>query len=1131
MNQANRTSADGGYADWTYDIKELVSLLKNDRHWPNNEVDKVRRRINVTQHPDLKRVVEWYIVNNEIAWARSGLVSYQLSTSGYDMDLIQQVSSTALYLDQVLKEPLTIGNLTEYAKDLLVIDNSIIMYRGVVMVLQYIEIVDKCVWLCGTCASIQRETVGQTGVYNAMGGSAAVRAICSRPHKCTLSGLMMVDGLWRAGLMERSAYELWLRANSYNYMTGADAKTMILWDERKVKLDEVMLSEKPSLTSSVIFPYKCPIHGSWHVKVRWTPGGKRSLYKPLNDIFPYSSSADKAHTNLDVATVVYNVLSTTQVLLEHRKIDQCLAIIPVGTYNITVTAMLIHAIGNPTWDKIYQMVAEDRACCLSLAAYKSYWKGVSTAIRRTSRWPNGSSASLTEVTTTAYFELPIGRSINISNWQQEIVNRTQKTIPLRDVTKEATTRRDESTNMEYLQRLGVELAETMKQLVPPRERWPSWKQFVESRQAWSSSGSAGNKKWMVDGQEVRVNKHSYFETQPTAEMLRWIETRPTIKATASEKFEMGKARAIYGTGVVDYTIVSHVIAGIEPKLNRVDGIEGGLSGFDEIQCIRRKAATTSSGNTECTMVDYADFNKQHTLQAQQAVFAALLDRMVEIGAHPDAIRSAQWCVEAHGNQWCAFPASAPDTPDQRIVQGMFSGNRATNFLNTLLNLAYYRVASKQAEEMFNLAPIAEYHVHQGDDVWVTNKSRPWAIALYNVMQATGFEFQASKQLFDVDRGEFLRVMYSQEGAMGYLARAVGTLIMNPVQNPVVYNPVDKAVAQNSQLCVLMRRGLSREACWLLWKLMVKHGLRNRKPGGGGVTVPVQAVTKSFKDGGLDLGPPGSMSTPSVTIPRLPQMMLWTSDLESAIPMHMSLDWIRVMSERYGTSFDAPAVLSMLHRSNVSDSLREVDRVKAVRAWEKKMTDWECKYRAAGSSVVTRSDVEIQDYMGQAHTGKLNTLLLVMSARPEKKSGWWDKTSVELIMQAISQTSFRDISTIKAATHVNTLEAATIGISACSELGMQKRAFQELEFLKSKLPTEILERVLDGVRGAGAPYEAIFHPICLSWMSRTATATALSIACFERVKKVEEWDKLLDYWHQAMMSFGYHVLRLHEISKY
>lgn len=52
------------------------------------------------------------------------------------------------------------------------------------------------------------------------------------------------------------------------------------------------------------------------------------------------------------------------------------------------------------------------------------------------------------------------------------------------------------------------------------------------------------------------------------------------------------------------------------------------------------------GTVECTMIDYADFNYQHTIEAQVIVFETLAEILQIMGHHQDKARAARWIADA-----------------------------------------------------------------------------------------------------------------------------------------------------------------------------------------------------------------------------------------------------------------------------------------------------------------------------------------------------------------------------------------------------------------------------------------------------------------------------------------------------
>lgn len=100
-----------------------------------------------------------------------------------------------------------------------------------------------------------------------------------------------------------------------------------------------------------------------------------------------------------------------------------------------------------------------------------------------------------------------------------------------------------------------------------------------------------------------------------------------------------------------------------------------------------------------TTIDYADFNIQHTLRAQQAIFLAISRRILELWGDIAMAQSTDWCAFASRNQTCKVPN---EVSVRKTVQGMFSGNRGTNVTNTILNVVYYLTIAKQMKARLGL---------------------------------------------------------------------------------------------------------------------------------------------------------------------------------------------------------------------------------------------------------------------------------------------------------------------------------------------------------------------------------------------------------------------------------------------
>lgn len=925
----------------------------------------------------------------------------------------------------------------------------------------------------------------------------------TRPHECLLSTLRYIEDLYRKGFILRDLFDRWLSCSTEHYQLGNSPECMKLWDDftsykcrRQESEHYKKLDWMPTKTAVTL--KKCRYHKGLYVHINWKKIKKKEDIKVLNDVWRWSSDADKAKTNISAADLIWHIKDDEEY---RNKYDKWQHLFSVNLLNITAVSLLCHLLGNPNSIKVFELLDKHKLCCMDLDDFKQIFKRISVAIRRTGHWPNGQEATLEEVTGSAAWELAIGRSMNKSDWIDEEEKRTLKRVFLGDPKLEHKT---EFTNINYCSDLKPILGNMMCELVFPPKRLVSWAEYVEDRQSWCSSGSTGGKKLKLNnGESVRMNKHTYFEQLTKEEMETWLDTEPEIVATASEKYEMGKARAIYGTQPIDYSIASYVLDGIESGLSNIDGIESGLVGVDFIATMIRRCAAASETGSECTMIDYADFNYQHTLEAQSLVFEVLADYLERMGHHEDKVRACKWIAKAMLNQKCQFPK--PGSPMKRIVQGMFSGCRGTNFINTILNTAYFRLAKKWVEDNLGISPVDLHNIHQGDDVWISNKSRLWAMTTFEVMRSTGFIFQSAKQMFDVCRGEFLRVVYTDTGCRGYLGRAIGTLIMKPIQGADVVGPAERAVALNSQIMILRRRGMTEKACELLWRAMVPYAARSKLPNGA-LTLPVSFLTKSYLDGGLDLGYPGTAAERSNKVSPIPVMQLGSKVLESEVSTNMAQDWANVLSRKLQMPIDYDKVVELLHRSNVSDSLRTEDRMGCLRALERTLRKWladntfgpvqrnKAIYEALKEG--SRADSVFVDDIRD-----LASNILGKRVRP-------NNNIVSNILRAVRASPYKSVETAKTATGQGSVAAIQAAILSVNNQYIRSMAMEGYNALLQKCGESVLAALVDGVRAGATKYEAEFHPTLLSWVQERALSSSIATALDDEIRSVDVLGELI-----------------------
>nr|QUS52816.1 RNA-directed RNA polymerase [Mute swan feces associated toti-like virus 1] len=906
-----------------------------------------------------------------------------------------------------------------------------------------------------------------------------------------------------------------MEANVPTYNLAGLSKAMGLWNDRKAFIS---VAEWPSASDFKDEAYvsfkRCKYHKTWHAQLRRVPKS-RSHIKTLNMCYPFSCDVDKRHTNMDLTSFVFQACRVGLI----DKVNRALRFCPLGRYNITATAIAVMTCGTEASEKMLSLWERDRACCLSMKTYPKYCQSIGTALRRNAKWFDRTALSALEVSHLAYWDLPIGRHLNVSDWPEEARKRNEDVTHIKDPW----------TGGHIYNEIQAECVDILRPAVVGTRAWMSWKEFCDQRQNWVSSGSSGGAKFVVDGEVLHLKKRAYFDSITTSEMMKWLYSAPIIQAKGSEKYEMGKARPIYGTQPLDYAIMAYVIQPIEARMSRIEGVEQGLTGFDEMAAMKRRAVLVDDPYVECTMVDYADFNFQHTPRAQAEVFRALLILLKETGhSETDLLTATKWCADALENQWSYFPHQKENV---KINQGLFSGVRGTNFINTVLNIAYFNVAARKVKERLGLRPIDLYHLHLGDDVWLSNRSRLWAGALYTVMLAMGFEMRASKQLFDRAVGEFLRVRYVQGDARGYLMRAVGTTLMRPVQSEELGLPHEMAVGLNNQVQLLVRRGLDLKTAGAVWWGTVKHALSIPMPRGGGISIPMAAVMRSVSDGGLDLGPPGTVAMPATRIAPLPVAALTLDELASELPSHMSEAWLDVVSSQIKTKFNRAAVNRALHVANVSGSQRPIDKVLNRRQVERSVKKW-MKNSTLGS--VGRVYQELNPKNSMLPSGKValrGALQTLRGVTKDMKNYSSKPSTLATIAQAVAASPFKDVSTARRALGVGVLEAVRVCLSLCPNKGLAASASSVVEHLSSDMSPEIAREVIGGMEPFGSSYNCLLHPVLLSWLLSRADDLAYLDGCDMRLKNVEDWRSLVRQWRDACISVAIDDKQLISMSKY
>lgn len=666
---------------------------------------------------------------------------------------------------------------------------------------------------------------------------------------------------------------------------------------------------------------------SYYLTVRVRRHKERRWLKPLRVLFPDTSATDARHKTLAIDHLLSALLHGTRFPLHGSdQIDvrtkdvlgaanDVFRHVPAGTNQVLAMSCILSSIGCSEYMAFrLEYIYSDILLC-SDHHQRELLKVISQMLRKCARSCTGRAVRPQQVAQLAYLELAFGRSANTTDWDSERKNRchTYHHIKGPVMPKLSGGTHFELDTVElgrgytkpddmYYKELENKIEGIVKLIMNPNHIKTTFRDFYARRHEWVASGSSSGYRLPKDARlgkasGITANKRAWAEAHSVEHMQAYMLDRaPTELATASEKFENGKSRAIYGVCPEHYVINTYVTQGMEERLHKVPGLEKGATGLQELVYIAKRLNVSRDPKQECTMLDFADFNIHHTPRAQNILFEVIAKVGSRLGASKDWVHAATWLARAKLNQVVLFPGQRKAL---RVTQGMFSGTRSTDLINTILNLAYFQVASDYLASL-GLYATDLYHVHQGDDVWLSNSNGLWARMLYYVMSNQGFIFQPSKQMFGKGRGEFLRVLYQSGTAAGYLQRAVVNYILRPIQNSMNIGIAEWANTITETCRVLRRRGMTLFAASALWSdgihqyTKVKVHPDDDRP----VQIPLQYLMTPREFGGLGASPPGicctSRSTPKlapVTEDNIPPEFL------DALPSKMADDWIAYISPK------------------------------------------------------------------------------------------------------------------------------------------------------------------------------------------------------------------------------------------
>nr|WHM28126.1 putative RNA-dependent RNA polymerase [Ustilaginoidea virens RNA virus 7] len=230
-----------------------------------------------------------------------------------------------------------------------------------------------------------------------------------------------------------------------------------------------------------------------------------------------------------------------------------------------------------------------------------------------------------------------------------------------------------------------------------------------------------------------------------------------VTAGLSQKLEHGKTRAIFACDTISYFAFEHLLGPVAKAWRNkrvvLDPGQYGTLGMCE------KVVALRHGQGYNVMLDYDDFNSQHSTRSMQMVF----EELCSITGYPPHLTAK--LVASFDKTWIRTPGGL-----KKVAGTLMSGHRGTTFINSVLNAAYIRASI--GEEGYR----ASGSVHVGDDVYLCVATLEEAASVILRCKASGCRMNRSKQSVGPYCAEFLRLNITDQSARGYLARAVASAV-------------------------------------------------------------------------------------------------------------------------------------------------------------------------------------------------------------------------------------------------------------------------------------------------------------------------------------------------------------------
>lgn len=354
-----------------------------------------------------------------------------------------------------------------------------------------------------------------------------------------------------------------------------------------------------------------------------------------------------------------------------------------------------------------------------------------------------------------------------------------------------------------------------------------WERIIKHYINITPSGSIGQTKSPLDkklAEVVEQNKRVWISMQSLESLIDSSENLDGRSATVVSKLEAGKLRPMLPGDVESWAAEAFALYLVENKIYRVNDEFIYEKSVSDVLNKLLDDLDNAEPNVYTFGADYKNFNIQHEIKHMQCMYECL-----------GKIFDSQFGDDNSFAKICASLLQSLNKMQARyshrhnyisLVRGLWTGWRATSFINTTFNLTYFRCVKDSFMNVYQYNPIRGVKV-AGDDIDAQTYDEVSALRLGKMMSDMNLDLQESKQLVVHGEREFLRITVSglEHKATGSLMRSISNFSTGDLQSGLKFAGVEQARGCCAAIDKLVLRGYPINPLKLLKQCLLDYYLQ------------------------------------------------------------------------------------------------------------------------------------------------------------------------------------------------------------------------------------------------------------------------------------------------------------------